>query len=410
VLLTGRGVVSPLGVGIEPHWEALCAGRIAIASVPRLADLGLRASRGAEIPGGWLETYLARVPRKQQKLYNRATLLAAIAAGLAVDDAGLDRSHDPARFGVLIGVDVLHWSLPPLMTCLEAAESRDRPGSLDVGLANAFGMRHINPREYSLKMLPNLAAGQLAIVHDARGLSRALMEGPLGGTQAIGQAYRLIAEGGLDLALCGGTDARLEEFAYTSACGAGLVAPDGSEAGEVPGEGSGMLLLENGDRVAARSGPVFGEIRGFARAAGDGELAPRQDAKRLAHRLARVIGAAVEEAGGPPDVVVRHGDGIPAGEEAEERALETAFGPRASRVPVLTMKRLHGSLGAASAPIELLACSSVLRHGIIPPIISRVSGSPPTALRRGLVITLGLFGECAALVLDRAAGFHALPA
>jgi len=83
VVLTGRGVVSPLGVGIDPHWDALCAGRSAVGRRERLAALGLPASRGAEVAPEAIQPYLARLPRKQQKLWNRATLFAMMPAASA---------------------------------------------------------------------------------------------------------------------------------------------------------------------------------------------------------------------------------------------------------------------------------------------------------------------------------------
>lgn len=402
VVLTGRGVVSPLGVGIEQHWEALRTGRCAIRAVAHLEALGLPSSCGAEVPADLLEPYLARLPRKQQKLCNRPTLLAMVGASLAVEDARLPAgAHDPARLGVLLGVNVLHFGLAAMTEYLIRAESPESPGSLDMPLANAYCMRSINPLDYSLKTLPNLAAGHVAIAHGAQGLSRALTEGPLGGAHAIGQAYRAIAEGSLDAALCGGTDGLLEEITFASASGLGLVAPAGAEhAGEIPGEGSGILLLEAAPAAAGRRARAHGEIRGFAAAAGDGELAPRADARRLAGRLARVIRSVIDEAEGEPDVVSLHADGVAVHEEAERLALEQTLGRRAAALPRLCMKRAHGSLGAASSPVEILACSAVLRHGIIPAIIPRGLEVSCPAPRRALVIALGTFGECAALMLE----------
>src|SRR5436309_3125879 len=89
VALTGRAIVSPLGVGIDAHWHALMEGRRAIATLPRLAALGLAVSRGAEVAPELIQPYLARLPRKQQKLYNRATLLGMLPAALAMEDAQL---------------------------------------------------------------------------------------------------------------------------------------------------------------------------------------------------------------------------------------------------------------------------------------------------------------------------------
>ena len=104
VAITGRAVVSPLGVGIDAHWQALVEGRCALVPSARLADLGLGVTRGAPVSAELIQPHLGRLPRKQQKLYNRATLLGMLAAALAMEDAHLATgAGDPLRFGVLLG-------------------------------------------------------------------------------------------------------------------------------------------------------------------------------------------------------------------------------------------------------------------------------------------------------------------
>ena len=403
VVLAGRGIVSPLGVGVGPHWDGLLSGRSAIGPVPRLASLGLAASLGAEVAPELLAPHLGRLPRKQQKLYNRATLLAMLGGALAMEDARLGPgAGDPERLGVVLGVNVLSWDLESMARYLAAAESPEAAGSLDMAAANGFCMRHINPLDYSLKTLPNLAAGHLAIAHDARGPCRVLLDGPVGGAQAIGQAARMIAEGDLDVALCGGTDASLEGLVFASYCGFGLLAADaGDQPGFVAGEGSGLVVLEEAERAHERGAAVHGEVQGFAAAAGDGHLTPTADAAALSRRLARVIERAMEEAGGIPDLVALHADGAPAHDEAEELALARALGSQADGLPRLRFKRAHGDLGAASSAVEFLACSLALEYGMLPAGVvagGRALSGPPG---RALVLSLGLFGECAALMLGK---------
>ena len=401
VAITGRAVVSPLAVGIEAHWQALVEGRSAVAALPRLAALGLDASRGATVSAELVQPHLARLPRKQQKLYNRATLLGMLAASLAMEDGGLAAgAGDPLRFGVLLGVNALSWELGAMTQYLVASESREQPGTLDMALANTFCMKNINPLDYSLKTLPNLAAGHLAIAHDAQGLCRAMTEGPVGGARAVGQAFRLVQEGDLDVALCGGTDAQLEELFFTTYSGAGLLAADGgARGGFVAGEGSGILVLEELERARARGATIHAEILGYAAAAGDGTLAADADAGPAPAHLAGLVEAAIEEAGGPPDLVSAHGDGAPAHERAETAALRRLFGDAPSAPPVLRMKPAHGDLGAAACPVELLASVAVLGAPTVPSTIADRSLVWPTRPRRALVLTLGLFGEAATLMV-----------
>jgi 3-oxoacyl-[acyl-carrier-protein] synthase II len=409
VVLTGRAVVSPLGVGIDAHWQALMDGRRAVAPLPRLAALGLSVSRGAPVAPELVQPHLARLPRKQQKLYNRATLLGMLAAALAMEDAGLTAgAGDPLRFGVLLGVNALSWELAAMTQYLVASESRETPGVLDMALANSFCMKNINPLDYSLKTLPNLAAGHLAIAHDAQGLCRAMTEGPVGGARAVGQAFRLLQEGDLDVALCGGTDAQLEELFFTNYCGAGFLASDdGAHAGLAVGEGSGILVVETLERARARGAAIHGEILGYAVGAGDGRGVSDGDAGADVDRLAHVIGAAIDDAGVEPDLVTVHGDGSPGHERAEREALRKVLGARVDALPRLRMKDAHGDLGAASCPVELLACSAALQHDMIPPIVSSASETVRVPRRRALVLSLGLFGESAALMLGTARGIDA---
>ena len=400
MVLTGRGVVSPLGVGIEAHWEALCAGRSAVGRRDRLAALGLSTVRGAEIAPETVEPHLARLPRKQQKLWNRATLLAMLAGSLAMEDAALaPGAGDPHRLGVLLGVSTQAWDLGSMLEYLAASESATTPGTLDVARASAFCMRAINPLDFSLKTLPNLIAGHLAIANDAQGFCRALTEGHVGGARAVGDAARLITEGDLDVALCGGADDQLEELFVATYWGVGVIAGDDGRPGLVPGEGAGVLVLEEAEHAIARGARVHGELVGFASAAGDGNLVGAGDPPRLADRLTRVIDEALEEAKTAPDLVSLHGDGIPAHDRAEATALARTLGVVAPSAPRLRLKAAHADLGAAAGPVELLACSSALRHATLPPAAADHAPSRTPVFRSVLLLTLGLFGECSALMM-----------
>jgi 3-oxoacyl-[acyl-carrier-protein] synthase II len=395
VVITGRGVVSPLGVGAASHWAGVRAGRSVVARIPRLA--GFPASRGCEIAAASLASLLDRVPRKQQKLASRVTMLALLAASLAMEEAGLDAGAGGAeRFGVIVGVNALDWKLDPLLDYLAAAEDPDA-GAFDAGRANAYAMRHLSPLDFSLKVLPNLTAGHLAIAWNARGPCRALIEGPVGGVHAVEQAWRMVSEGELDVALCGGAEAPLDDCAHGKATALGLVAMDDEEAGPVPGEAGSVLVLEPAERARARGADAIAGIASAAVVAGTGELASRDDPRRLGARLARTIGLAIDVAGAPPSLVVRHGDGLAVHERAEAHALELVFG--LALPPTLALKRLHGDLGAASAPAEIAACCGVMRDGIVPAAGPEAEETAFPRDGRVLVLSLGTFGECAALML-----------
>lgn len=407
VVITGRGVVSPLGVGFDRHWSAVIRGEPAIGSSKRVAPLGLASTVAAEIHPEMLGEELARLPRKQQKLYNRMTLLAMIAAALATEDAGLaPGSVEPTRLGVYLGVNVVSWELGLLLGYLNHSESESTRGEMDLARANAYCMRAINPLDYSLKTLPNLTAGYIAIAHNAQGMCRAYMDGAVGGLLAIGDAFHAIREGELDVAICGGADAQVEELVYASAVGMGFVAREGQAGtGLIPAEGSALLVLEAEDRARSRGAVPHAEVLGVSSMLGGSRLAIETDPRELAGRFGRAMARGIAAAGiSRPDVMVLHQDGIASVGEAERLAVEGL--PVAQRPPtVVALKGLHGHLGAASPPAEVLTCSAFLEHGMIPPMISRISvsaalGPPATAV----VNALGLFGEIACLALGVAVG------
>jgi 3-oxoacyl-[acyl-carrier-protein] synthase II len=286
-----------------------------------------------------------------------------------------------------------------MLEYLTAAESLTTPGVLDVARASAFCMRAINPLDFSLKTLPNLVAGHLAIANDAQGFCRAVTEGHVGGARAVGDAARLIDEGDLDVALCGGADDQLEDLCFATHWAGGVIAADDGTPGLVPGEGSGLLVLEAAEHALARGAPVHGEMIGFASAAGDGRLGGDGDPRRLADRLTRVIDTVLEEAQTVPDLVNLHGDGIPAHDRAEETALARTLGAAAPSAPRLRLKAAHADLGAAASPVELLACSAALGHAALPLAVCDRPPAATAALRAVLVLTLGLFGECSALMM-----------
>jgi 3-oxoacyl-[acyl-carrier-protein] synthase II len=402
-VLTGRAVLSPLGAGFVAHAEAVLAGRSAVATVSGLADLGLGCTRGAQVPAADLQPLLSRLPRKQQKLYNRAALFAMLGASLAMEDAGLAvGAGDPDRFGVLLGVNVLVLELDVMVRYIADAESPTAPGAFEMARANPYCMKQINPLDYSLKTQPNLAAGHVAIAHNARGMCRGLLEGGPGGLHAIGQAFRHVQEGDLDAVLAGGTDCLLDPLLVAPYAGARIFASDADpEPGPVPGEGCAVFVVEEAARARARGVPVHGEVLGYASMAGDGTLLPESDVDRLGARATRAIRQAIDEAGAEPDLVCLHGDGGTVSAAAEARALDKALGERAQAVPRLAMKRLHGDLGAASAAVELAAALAFLERGLLP-AAARASGTAPVRPRSALVLALGTFGECTALVVGGA--------
>ena len=421
VFVTGRGIISPLGVGFDQHWAGVLRGIPAIGPLPRLAELGLESTVGGEVRPEMLSAHLEKLPRKQQKLYNRMTLLAMIAAKLAMEDANLAPGDvDPTRLGVYLGINIVSWELELLLGYLDVSESASHRGEMDLAQANAYCMRSINPLEYSLKTLPNLTAGYVAIAYNAQGICRAYTDGAVGGLLAVSDAYEAIREGDLDVALCGGADAQLEELVYASTVGMGVVKQDDhAGTGIVPGEGSTLLVLEAEDHMAARGAVPHARILGTRSLLGGGRLAAETDRGVLAERIGRAMQGGLTAAGvSRTDLLALHRDGIPVVDEAETHAVEVLPASNRPRVR-LALKPIYGHLGAAAAPSDILACSAMFGQGVMCDFLTKCSLSLPLVLVgksdgetdssgveipiepvTAMVNAIGLFGEVGCLVLD----------
>ena len=434
VVVTGLGVVSPLGVGKEEHWQALVSGRSAIARSRRLAAQGFPVDIAAEISLPALKQHFYRLPRKQVKLFSRVALFGMIASSLAADDAGLGGcAMDPTRFGVLLGTFFTTLEFPMFLRWMAEAESMEIRDTMDESKANAHCMTSINPIDYSLKTMPNLAAGHIAIAHNAQGFCRVIADGCTAGLQAIGQAYRAIKEDRLDIALCGGSEAPLEEFVFLNLCTLGFLAPGGDDPekvccpfgrarkGAVLGEGGGMLVLEEMERALQRGSRIYGEILGFGVSAGDTGIGCRWAAgsqestvDSIEVRLKLAMQAALGKAGvDRVDLIAANGDSMASHDLAESLAIQEAFGPGAGRIPISAMKPAHGHLVSGSGAVELISCLLAFEYGMIPPNLNLDNPDPQCGLdfvssqgrarqiRTALVNSVGLFGESASLIVQR---------
>ena len=428
VVITGRGVVSPLGIGLEAHWTGAIAGRSAIRRSPRLAAQGFPVDLAAEISEETLAPHLSRFPRKQLKLFSRVTRFGMLAASLAMEEAGLGASTlDPTRFGIFLGTFFTALDSVGFIELLSASESLSEPGSLDLARANAYWMTNVNPIDYSLKTMPNLSAGHLAIAHNAQGICRVVADPPTGGLQAIGQAQWTIREGLADVALAGGTEAPLEEMVFMNFCTLDYLAAGGERSestcspfdarrcGTVLGEGAGMVVLEELEHARARSATVRGELLGSGVAGGDDSLYRTPDPDGIARRLGLAMARALESADPDEiDVIFANGDGTRTRDQAETAAVKALFRGRAERIPLTAPKATQGHLLSAAGPVELITCLLSLERGIIPPTLHYREPDPfcdldyvpnqprrQPAMRAAMINGIGLFGESASLAVRR---------
>ncbi len=419
-MVTGIGVVSPLGIGMSAHWEGLLRGRSAIQRLDRLARLGFPIDVAAEVSAEGMAACLPRLQRKQLKLYNRTTTFAMTAATLAAEDAGLSAPvTEPPRAGVILGTLFIPYPIQSILRYLPGMESAEDAYRVDLGRALKQYLKTLNPLDMSLKIVPNLTASHIAITYGLRGFCRTVSDGWTGGMHAIGQAMSAIREGELDLAFCGGAECPLEDIVFADLCSTDLLAhatapPDQTcrpfgcgRRGIVAGEGATVLVLEAREHAERRGARMRGELAGFGAAIGGAA------SDGIRESCQRAIRSALTDSGRDAvEAVSANGDGSQTNDLAEAWALRATFGLRNGFPAVYATKGMHGNLFSATGPLEVATAVLAVEHGIVPPSANcsdpdpacglLLSGEAPTGylgLRSVLVDALGAFGETACVVV-----------
>jgi 3-oxoacyl-[acyl-carrier-protein] synthase II len=412
IVITGLGVVSPIGIGTTSFWEALAAGTSGIRPVDLFDASSLKVRFGGQIPAFDPKHYVR--PRKSLKVMSREIQLGFAAADLALTDAGIAAgSLDPDRFGVVFGNDMIYADLEDL----EPAYRRSgRGGAFDFQLWSEAIHEEVHPL-WLLKHLPNMTASHVAIAHDARGPNNSIVLGDVSGLLAIAEAASVIRRGWADVMLAGGTGCRLHPTALVARgdallshraddCMAACRPFDRDRDGMVNGEGAGVLVLESRAHARRRGAPVRSRLVASAVRC---EPRARRDGLSGAS-LKQAIQAACQEAGLEPDQIGHvnaHGASTVEMDRAEARAIQAELG----RVPVTAPKSFFGHLGAGGGVVELAASILGLERGLVPPTLNYhspdpdcpinvvhgepLAGRPATAVKVNLCST----GQAAAVVI-----------
>lgn len=414
-VITGTGVLTSLGSGRAPFWDALRAGRSGVRTLRNFDPTGLAAPFGGEIVSFDARDYLDKKERKRLNVMPRGVQMAVAAATLAVQDAGLDRGRlDPARFGVVFGSSTVPSELvdlgPAALTCTDAAAVR-----VDMARWGAQGIPNMAPM-WMLLYVPNMAACHVSILFDAQGPNNTITQSDVGSLLALGEARRVLARDGGDVFLVGAGDTRVNmvsaarrstftELSRRADAPERACRPfDCGRDGQVLGEGSGVLVLEELEHARRRGAKIHAEVVGFAAAF---------DRGRRGSGLARAVRAALDQAGaGPEDLdhVNAHGYSSVPLDAWEARGLCEALGPEP--VPVFAAKSYVGNLGAASNAVELAASLLALEHGTVPATLNYEEPDPacpvavaaePRPVSRPYFLKVGLteLGQCAAVVCKK---------
>src|SRR5215210_2304324 len=418
VVITGLGLVSPLGCGVEIAWHRLTAGENAANRVENfdVSDLSCQiacqiprgdGSAGTYNPSDWME------PKEQRKV-DDFIVYAMAAAKQALGDAGWRPSsyEDQTRTGVLIGSGI---------------------GGLQGIEKTSLLFAEKGPRRVSPFFIPgrliNLAAGYVSIEHGLRGPNHAVVTACSTGAHAIGDAARLVALGDAEVMLAGGAESPVCRLALAGFAACRALSTnfndeprrasrpyDRDRDGFVMGEGAGMVILEALEHAEARGAKVYAEVVGYG-LSGDGFhiTAPAEDGDGAY----RCMVAAVKRAGIDPadiDYINAHGTSTPMGDEIELAAVQRLFGNAAGKVSMSSTKSATGHLLGAAGAIEAIFSVLAIRDNLAPPTLNLDNPSVETAIdlvphkaRHTTIDTVlsnsfGFGGTNASLILRRYAG------
>jgi 3-oxoacyl-[acyl-carrier-protein] synthase II len=363
VVITGLGMISPLGVGNDANWEALRSGKSGVGMITHFDTTDYPVKIAAEVRGF---DPLQFIDKKELKKMDRFIHFALAASQFAVEDSGLPlEALDSDRAGVSIGSGI---------GGLGFIERQHK-------LVLERGPRRISPF-FIPGLIVNLAAGHVSIRFRARGPNLAHCTACSTGTHAVGEAFRAIQHGQADTMICGGTEAvicplAVGGFAAMKALSTRNDDPatasrpfDATRDGFVMGEGAGVLILEEREAAVARGARIYAELSGFGMAADAFHItAPSEDGDGAM----RVMKAAVEDAGvalTDVDYINAHGTATPPGDRVETLAIKKLFGDHARKLAVSSTKSATGHLLGAAGGVETAITAWAISHDFIPPTIN----------------------------------------
>jgi len=397
VVITGLGVVSPIGLGVEATFDALVEKRSGVRRIQSFDPSRFSSQIGGEVVDFKAADYVPKSYRKAIKVMARDIELAVGAAYLAVRDAGLktkciiERGEadgattpniDLTRFGANIGAGLICADLNELAGALfSAVEDQsvktDRVFSLKRW--GREGMSNLTPL-WLLKFLPNMLACHVTIVHDCQAPSNTITCGEASSHLAIGEAFRTIQRGAADICICGGAESKLNPMGLMRPSLLGRLATDANDSpatavrpfdksrkGTAISEGGGLIIIEELEHAKRRSARIYAEVAGFGASQ---NAASWSQPSPVGRPVQLAIQKALADAGVSPDQVELanlSGVGMIEDDASESAGLRAALGQHGTKVPVLATKGAMGNNGAGSGAIDLAITALAIHRGIVPP-------------------------------------------
>jgi 3-oxoacyl-[acyl-carrier-protein] synthase II len=368
-VVTGAGLVTPLGTGLDKTWDNLCAGKSGVGLITRFDTTDYAVQIAAEVKDFQVEEFIDAKLAKHLDLFVQ---YAIASAKMAIDDSGIAITPDNStRVGVVTGNGI--GGLPTIekyhQICLERGPKRITPFFIPM-------------------VISNMSAGQISILFGAKGPNLSITTACAAGTHAVGEAFRMISRGDCDIALTGGSESTicplaLGGFSSMKALSRRNEAPEAASRpfdkdrdGFIISEGAGMLVVEHLDHALARGADIYAEIVGFG-LSGDGYhmAAPPEDGEGAA----RCMQMALDDAGMAPeeiDYINAHGTSTPLNDICETRAIKTVFGQHAHKLAVSSTKSMTGHMLGGAGGIESVFTALTIGKGIIPPTINLDNPDP----------------------------------
>jgi len=381
VVVTGVGVISPIGIGAQTFWENLLAGKVGVKRIEQFDPSGFASQIAGEVPGYKISEFVPKSYRKATKVMARDIELAVIAADDAFKSAGLQsRAYtdtptiNPQRFGCNIGAGLISAELTELTGAMHVARAGN---SLDLHKWGRDGMNQLTPL-WLLKYLPNMLACHVTIIHELKGPSNTITCADASSHLAIGEAFRTIQRGKADLAICGGAESKVNPMGLMrqsllkrlteshNDSPADAVRPfDAHANGTAIGEGGGLLILEEYEHAKQRGAKILAELVGFGASQDTHKITePAPDGVSYGKAIAK----ALADANLPPtsvDLLIPFGLGISTHDRAELNGLTQVFGGGLERVPMSPIKAQTGSLAAGNG-VEAAAAVMAISTAKIP--------------------------------------------
>jgi len=407
VVVTGVGVMTPVGKNFQEVWKSLVEGKSGIGAITSFDASAYDCRIAGEIKAF---DPLVFISPKEAKRTERFVQFAVSAAKMAVQDSGIDISkEDVHRFGVLLGSGI---------------------GSLRVIEEQHKILLQKGPDKISPFLIPmlivNMAPGQVSISLGLKGPNSCVATACASGSHAVGDAYQIIQRSDADLMVAGGTESCITPLGIGGFCAMKALSVRNEDPqrasrpferdrdGFVMGEGAGILILEEYERAKARGAKIYCEIVGYGMT-GDAYhmTAPPQDGMGAAAAMRQAL-ARAKVSPSDVDYINAHGTSTPLNDKMETMAIKQVFGPDAKKVPISSTKSMTGHLLGAAGGVEAAVCAQTIREGVIHPTINYQNPDPecdldyvPNTARKAKVDialsnSFGFGGHNATLIFKRA--------